>query len=257
MSYDSPNFNPLGVLLKAAAASFTVNAFIHPISTAKNIKMANRIPLEPLYKNPRNIFVYYSGYLSLSLSETTQLVAYYYLNEKLKKMGYNEHACAFIPSIAVSPLTALGEGVMVTKQTNQSRKISLFQASVNSIRPSCLFATLARDMPYVYAIFAGAPILQRQLKNPEQTSMQALAGLVSGFMAGILTGPLDHIKTIIQADNVTYRKGVNTFMQHLKNPRGRKIAYISAGYHGLYVSCAIGILNILNNQFPKTLLYSE
>lgn len=253
MSSDAGVLNFYGMALKASIASFTVSAFIHPIGTAKNILMANRMPLEAWYKKTRNIRAYYAGYLPCSISESTQLVAGYYINEQLKKCGLNEHTCAIAPLIAVSPIAALGEGIMINKQTNRTHRISLLDAMQRALTPSSLTATFARDIPYVYAVFGAAPIIQRRFKNSEQASMQALAGMISGFAAGVLTAPLDHIKTIVQADGVSYRCGMQTFGKRLFSKTGRKSIYRSAGYQGVYLSFAIGILNMLNHQIPRML----
>ena len=241
------DLNASGQVVLAAVANVATNAVVHPICTLKNRSMAH----QPLFSQSQGIFkgvkMLYAGYLSGCATESVCCAISYVVNDFLKKQQLSPLTSSIVAGIASAPAVTLGEAVMVNAQVHNT---SMMQAIKTGFTPSGFTATLCREVPFTVALFAWAPWIQGHMSFSHELTNQIAGGSLSGAVCGVLTAPVDKIKTIVQTENLSLVNATCLTMKELSTSAGRQAMGEACMFRASYIAIAVAVLNLLNNQLP-------
>lgn len=240
------NLNSSGQAFLGVVGSFAVNAVVHPLCTIKNRLMANqRVIFNPFV----GLKVLYRGYTEICLTESTAYATSYVVNGILKKREIGPLTSAILAGIVSTPVVAVGEALMLNRQVNGGPLSS--QILRRSLCRSGLVATLLREVPFNVAIFSFAPAIEKRMHFTDEFTKNAIAGLGSGIICGLITAPADKIKTLVQANELSIMDSTRMVVRALGESGGRR-RILAEGFTGVvYIGLSVAILNVFNNQLPQ------
>lgn len=249
--------NPAGHMALGTISSFGVNAVVHPISTLKNRDMAATPSVRPAVNSRFSIRgvpfrELYAGYLAISVAEAASFGTAFLTND-----SYGSTAAGIISS----PIVAGGEALTANRQVNN---LPYSQILKTALRPAGMVMTVAREVPYNWAVLTLAPLLQqrmvqqwsraigkRRLSPYESLIINGVGGAVAGGLAGVATGPIDLIKTRVQTSSqpISIPQAIGTVYRE----GGLRAFKKGAGLRGLYIAVAGAGVNVFNNAVPNLL----
>lgn len=237
----SSNLNSTGQAGLAVVGSVISNAVVHPLCTIKNKLMASSGKLTSLKG-------LYRGYTAICVTESASYVVAYVCNGWMKKNNIPSFVAATLAGVASVPAVSVGEALMINSQVNG--KAFSREVLRAAMKGSGLRATMYRDVPYSVAIFALPEVIEERILFSSGPVSNTIAGVISGSLCGAITAPLDKVKTLVQANDLSFGDAWCSVRGEFFTAQGRKnhikAAVIRAGYIGI----AVGILNVINSQVP-------
>lgn len=237
---------PAGHVALAGISSVAVNAVVHPLATIKNRMMAGqRVSSQGLY----------NGIAAICAVDAASFGTAYVANDSLGSTA---------AGILSTPAVAAGEALMANSQVNNQ---PYSQSLKKAFRPAGLATTVAREVPFTTGVFFFAPLLQSQMQrqwkqttgeNPSPAAslfLQGSAGAVAGAGAGLLTAPVDRIKTMVQISEepLSIPRAFNSVLSE----GGCRALWRGGACRSLYIGISTAGMNVINNvvpqYFPKSL----
>lgn len=250
---ESPRLNEAGQVVQGTIASFVTNGIIHPIGTIKNLQMVGSLRS---LKDLTSVRGLYNGYLAICGVDAVTFSIAYLTNDRLSDRD-SALWSSVVSGLIVSPVVAVGEGLMANRQVNAMPYLQVFR---RAFRLNGIILTAFREVPFIAAVFYASPILNRYFQALSPTNLdlsignlgiQIASGGISGAGAGLVTAPVDLIKTRVQTSG-----------QPLSILNAIRLTVANDGWSGLlrggrarafYIALAVASMNVLNNMVSACL----
>lgn len=243
---ETPRLNEAGQILQGSIASLVVNGVIHPMGTIKNRLQAGKLTSIRSLASPRGL---YNGYWAITCADVATYSVAYLTNGYFTDRNTSIWS-SVLAGLISSPFTAIGEGLMANRQVNNMR---YSQILLRAFRPNGLFTTALREIPFTVAVFYATPHLERQAMrwfntNESNLGIQIASGALVGASAGILTTPIDLVKTLVQTSDQPL--SILGATRSVVNEGRWKSLFRGGATRALYVAAAVTSMNLVNHTIP-------
>lgn len=199
---------------------------------------------------------YYGGFGAICSVDALSFGLAYMSNDSLQSQ-LSPIAASIASGVISSPGLAFGEGVMATRQvTNLPYSKTLARA----MRPSGFLLTITREIPFTWSVFWLSPLIQNLAQNqiPEHqrsaavsVALQVLAGSSSGAIVGVMTTPIDMLKTRVQTSENP--SSILNTARAAWAEGGWRTFFRGGKMRSLYIALNVAGMNVLNNTIPQFL----
>lgn len=248
------NLNTAGQICLGGVAAIAVNLFGQPFCTLKNRVMTQQRPIPPGLKLLATTKFLYSGITAMIMTDISQNCLLYSSNGILNHHAFNPWVSAALAGAVTTPGITFGEGVMINQQVhklsliNAVKKLIRTQTMANSING--LAATMLREVSYGVAVFALPKHIECFLPISHNSTKEFAAGFMAGITMGLLSTPLDIIKTRVQSNEVTLPQATKNVFTEFRTKPGQKMLVKAILGRTSNIGLAIAIMNVVNNRVP-------
>jgi hypothetical protein len=181
------------------------------------------------------------GYIPATVLDFSGFSVSYMTNDALKSI-LGPWGAAVMAGILATPLTAVGERMMINKQLHKT-KYSLKGA----YKPVEMGVTLFREVPYNLGVYALSPeikkVYQRIVPKANETAIDVASGFTGGALMGALSTPADLVKTRLQAGS----DSLKTVLRSVTSP------FAGAKERAFYIGLASSLQYAVNSGLPPKL----
>ena len=250
---DMQHLNLAGQVALATTGSIVTNTITQPLFTMKSRIMVGQ---------PFSWRGLYNGFIAVTAVDIITFGMSYATNDRLNTAFQDYPQGDLLAAIAAgalpAPALAVGEGLAANRQVHALKYSQLLH---RAFRPSGIVMTILREIPFITAVFYLQPKIAKNLSSSSEespireTGTQMTAGAAAGAMAGLVTTPVDLIKTRVQ----THEQGISIAraVNEVVTKKGLRGLFQGGSARCLYLSAVTTCLSTVNyaapSRFPSSL----
>lgn len=244
------HLNTQGQVVLTGIASIFANTIAHPIYTIKSRRMAGQN-----WNQSLAVQGIYGGYLVTVVGDWAAYGSAYLIKERTED-SLGPHFASFAATLGSVAMTGVTEGLTANRQVNGFNYAQSLKAA---FRPSGIFATFLKELPYNWALLAAAPALQSRLAKLSQGDASPFMKITHAFIAGgaptaaagFLTTPLDLIRTRVQSSQ--QELSIRSVIRQIVSQDSYRTLAKGSGLRALYCGAFGGLTKIVYDSIPSHL----